>query len=44
MTPGKAPRFTKKYADMRAVLRDAAQAYASDVVSGAFPAPEHVFH
>jgi 3-methyl-2-oxobutanoate hydroxymethyltransferase len=44
MTPGKAPRFAKKYADMRTVLRDAAQAYASDVVNGAFPAAEHTFH
>jgi 3-methyl-2-oxobutanoate hydroxymethyltransferase len=44
MTPGKAPRFAKKYADMRAVLREAAQAYAADVVGGAFPAAEHTFH
>jgi 3-methyl-2-oxobutanoate hydroxymethyltransferase len=44
MTPGKAPRFAKKYADLRTVLRDAAQAYASDVVNGAFPAAEHTFH
>jgi 3-methyl-2-oxobutanoate hydroxymethyltransferase len=44
MTPGKAPRFAKKYADMRTVLRDAAREYASDVVNGAFPAAEHTFH
>ena len=44
MTPGKAPRFAKQYADMRTVLRDAAQAYAADVVTGQFPAPEHTFH
>ncbi|WP_246507794.1 3-methyl-2-oxobutanoate hydroxymethyltransferase [Actinocrinis puniceicyclus] len=44
MTAGQAPRFAKKYADMRAVLGDAARAYAADVVSGAFPAPEHTFH
>ena len=44
MTAGKAPRFAKQYADMRTVLRDAAQAYAADVVSGQFPAPEHTFH
>lgn len=44
MTAGKAPRFAKKYADMRTVLGDAARAFASDVVTGAFPAPEHTFH
>jgi 3-methyl-2-oxobutanoate hydroxymethyltransferase len=44
MTPGQAPRFAKKYADLRTVLGDAARAYAADVVNGAFPAPEHTFH
>jgi 3-methyl-2-oxobutanoate hydroxymethyltransferase len=44
MTAGKAPRFAKQYADMRSVLRGAAQAYAADVVNGQFPAPEHTFH
>jgi 3-methyl-2-oxobutanoate hydroxymethyltransferase len=44
MTPGKAPRFAKKYADLRTVLGDAARAFASDVVTGAFPAPKHTFH
>jgi len=44
MTPGKAPRFAKKYADMRTVLGDAARAFASDVVTGVFPPPEHTFH
>ena len=40
---GKAPRFVKKYADLRGTLIDAAQAYAADVESGAFPAAEHSF-
>ncbi len=40
---GKAPRFVKKYADLRGTLTDAAQAYAADVESGAFPAAEHSF-
>ncbi len=44
MTPGKAPRFAKKYADLRTVLGNAARAFASDVVAGQFPAPEHTFH
>ncbi len=44
MTAGKAPRFAKQYADLRTVLGDAARAFASDVVNGAFPAAEHTFH
>jgi 3-methyl-2-oxobutanoate hydroxymethyltransferase len=40
---GKAPRFVKKYADLRGTLLDAARAYAADVESGAFPAAEHSF-
>ncbi|KOG03599.1 3-methyl-2-oxobutanoate hydroxymethyltransferase [Pseudomonas syringae] len=40
---GRLPRFVKQYADVRSVLHDAAQAFASDVATGAFPAPEHSF-
>jgi 3-methyl-2-oxobutanoate hydroxymethyltransferase len=40
---GKSPRFVKKYADLRGTLIEAAQAYAADVESGAFPAAEHSF-
>ena len=40
---GKAPRFVKKYADLRGELGRAAAAYAADVASGAFPAGEHSF-
>ncbi len=40
---GKAPRFVKKYADLRGELGRAASAYATDVASGAFPAGEHSF-
>jgi 3-methyl-2-oxobutanoate hydroxymethyltransferase len=40
---GKAPRFVKKYADLRTQLGDAARAYAADVASGSFPASEHSF-
>ena len=40
---GRAPRFVKKYADLRGDLKDAAQAYAADVAPGAFPAAEHSF-
>jgi 3-methyl-2-oxobutanoate hydroxymethyltransferase len=40
---GKTPRFVKQYADLHGVMLEAAKAYAEDVVSGAFPAPEHSF-
>ena len=40
---GKAPRFVKKYADLRGELGRAAAAYAADVASGAFPAWENSF-
>ncbi|HET8603174.1 MAG TPA: 3-methyl-2-oxobutanoate hydroxymethyltransferase [Marmoricola sp.] len=43
MRTGRMPRFVKQYADLRGVLLDAAQAYAEDVRTGAFPAPEHTF-
>jgi 3-methyl-2-oxobutanoate hydroxymethyltransferase len=37
LTSGRVPRFVRRYADMRAVLLDAAMRYRDDVVSGAFP-------
>ncbi|QWZ06433.1 3-methyl-2-oxobutanoate hydroxymethyltransferase [Nocardioides panacis] len=40
---GRLPRFVKQYADLHGVLLGAAQAYAADVASGAFPGPEHTF-
>jgi len=40
---GKAPRFVKRYADLHAVMLDAAKAYADDVRAGTFPAMEHSF-
>ena len=40
---GKAPRFVKRYADLHAVMLDAAKTYADDVQSGTFPGPEHSF-
>ncbi|MBA1245569.1 3-methyl-2-oxobutanoate hydroxymethyltransferase [Pseudomonas japonica] len=40
---GRLPRFVKQYADVRGVLQEAAQAFASDVAAGTFPAPEHSF-
>jgi 3-methyl-2-oxobutanoate hydroxymethyltransferase len=43
MNGGKAPRFVKRYADLRGVLMQAARDYADDVRGGTFPAPEHSF-
>jgi 3-methyl-2-oxobutanoate hydroxymethyltransferase len=40
---GKAPRFVKRYADLRGTLLKAARDYADDVRGGTFPAPEHSF-
>ncbi|HPB71862.1 MAG TPA: 3-methyl-2-oxobutanoate hydroxymethyltransferase [Phycicoccus sp.] len=40
---GRAPRFVKKYANLRGDLEAAAMAYAADVAAGTFPGPEHSF-
>jgi 3-methyl-2-oxobutanoate hydroxymethyltransferase len=40
---GRAPRFVKRYADLRGTLLDAARAYADDVRLGAFPTKEQSF-
>ncbi len=40
---GRAPRFVKRYADLRGTLADAARRYAEEVASGTFPAAEHSF-
>jgi 3-methyl-2-oxobutanoate hydroxymethyltransferase len=40
---GKAPRFVQRYADLHAVMLDAARRYADDVRAGSFPAPQHSF-
>ena len=44
MTPGKAPKHARQYADLRGVLTEAARAYAADVVGGVFPGDENSFH
>jgi 3-methyl-2-oxobutanoate hydroxymethyltransferase len=43
LTPGRTAKFVKKYADVHGVLLDAASRWADDVVSGAYPAPEHTY-
>jgi len=40
---GRMAKFVKQYADVHGVLRDAAQAFATDVAAGTFPGPEHTF-
>ncbi|HEY0717698.1 MAG TPA: 3-methyl-2-oxobutanoate hydroxymethyltransferase [Streptosporangiaceae bacterium] len=38
------PKFVRQYADVGSVLRDAASAYARDVVSGSFPGPDESYY
>lgn len=37
------PKFVKKYADLGAQMASAVAAYQADVLSGAFPGPEHCY-
>jgi 3-methyl-2-oxobutanoate hydroxymethyltransferase len=41
LTEGRAPRFVKRYANLAEEIRAALTAYASDVRTGVYPAPEH---
>ncbi|CAB4944369.1 unannotated protein [freshwater metagenome] len=43
LTHGPTAKFVKKYADLRSVLTDAAQAWSADVTNGTYPAPEHTY-
>ena len=43
LTSGPAPRFVKRYADVSAVISEAASAWRDDVATGAYPAPEHCY-
>jgi 3-methyl-2-oxobutanoate hydroxymethyltransferase len=43
ITPGKRPKFSKDFLSGRDSVAAAIAAYAEDVRSGAFPAPEHCF-
>ena len=42
LTP-RVPKFVKQYADVRAVLTEAAQSFATEVRDGTFPGPEHAY-
>ncbi len=37
------PKFVKRYADLRAAMKDAIASYRADVERGAFPGPDHVY-
>ena len=41
---GKPAKFVKEYADLTAVLRDAAMRYADDVRGGTYPSAEYEYH
>ncbi|HET7571977.1 MAG TPA: 3-methyl-2-oxobutanoate hydroxymethyltransferase [Gaiellaceae bacterium] len=40
---GRAPRFVKRYADLGGAIREALEAYADEVRSGAFPEEQHTY-
>jgi 3-methyl-2-oxobutanoate hydroxymethyltransferase len=44
LTPDPAPRFVKRYADLRSLITEAAGRFAKDVAEGHYPAPEHQYH
>jgi 3-methyl-2-oxobutanoate hydroxymethyltransferase len=43
LTEGHLPRFVKRYANLSREIRDALEAYAADVRTGAFPDDEHAY-
>ncbi|WP_462188278.1 3-methyl-2-oxobutanoate hydroxymethyltransferase [Frankia sp. CcWB2] len=43
LSDGRAPRFVKRYADLRTILADAARAYRADVRDGRYPTIEHSY-
>jgi 3-methyl-2-oxobutanoate hydroxymethyltransferase len=40
---GPTPRFVKRYADLRGVLRGAVDEFAAEVQAGVYPGPEHSY-
>jgi 3-methyl-2-oxobutanoate hydroxymethyltransferase len=44
LTPGRLPRYVKRYADLDGILEGAARAFAEEVHGGAFPTDEHSYH
>jgi 3-methyl-2-oxobutanoate hydroxymethyltransferase len=43
LTPGRLPRFVKRYADIGGDLARAASAYVADVATGRYPSTEHSY-
>jgi len=43
LTSGRAPRFVRRFADLRTPLRDAARAYVADVRDGHYPTVEYSY-
>jgi 3-methyl-2-oxobutanoate hydroxymethyltransferase len=43
LTPEPGPRFVKRYADLRGLLTEAAQRFATEVRDGVYPGPEHAY-
>jgi len=43
LTEGHLPRFVKRYANLSREIRDALEAYANEVRTGAFPGDEHTY-
>jgi 3-methyl-2-oxobutanoate hydroxymethyltransferase len=43
LTDGPAPKFVKRYADVRSQIADAARAFSADVVAGTYPDDEHSY-
>ncbi|MDQ1712580.1 MAG: 3-methyl-2-oxobutanoate hydroxymethyltransferase [Frankiaceae bacterium] len=43
LTPEPGPRFVKRYADLRGLMTEAAQAFATEVRDGVYPGPEHAY-
>lgn len=43
LTPGRPPKFVKRYADVGSVLSGAVRTWADEVVAGTYPGPEHQY-
>ncbi|MCA1831816.1 MAG: 3-methyl-2-oxobutanoate hydroxymethyltransferase [Actinomycetota bacterium] len=43
LSTGKLPKFVKRYADVAAVISDAARSFAAEVATGEYPGPEHSY-
>ncbi|MGQ9495008.1 MAG: 3-methyl-2-oxobutanoate hydroxymethyltransferase [Thermoanaerobaculaceae bacterium] len=43
LSPGPTPRFVRRYANLGEVIREAVAAFAADVRSGTYPAPEECY-